>query len=132
MQNYFLRQYDASAPPKYSRYTTTLHLNSVMKDREDDISGTYPYHGGAGRQALVVRADCDFQGQVLEKLVRLEAKMDMLVGSGQPGRMKLAEDRLVLLEKSEIRRGVYDRIVNAAITVAISAAIAMHDRWGIK
>ena len=35
-------------------------------------------------------------------------------------------------EKSEIRRSVYDRIVNAAITVAISAAIAMHDRWSFK
>jgi hypothetical protein len=46
--------------------------------------------------------------------------------------MKLAEDRLVILEKSEIRRSVYDRIVNAAITVAISAAIALHDHWGIK
>ena len=46
--------------------------------------------------------------------------------------MKLAEDRLVILEKSEIRRSVYDRIVNAAITVVISAAIALHDHWGIK
>jgi hypothetical protein len=46
--------------------------------------------------------------------------------------MKLAEDRLNLLERSDIKRGVYDRIINAAITVAISAAIAMHDRWGIK
>jgi hypothetical protein len=35
-------------------------------------------------------------------------------------------------EKSDIRRSVYDRIVNAAITVAISAAIALHDHWGIK
>jgi hypothetical protein len=35
-------------------------------------------------------------------------------------------------EKSEIRRGVYDRIVNAAIAVAISAVIAMHDRWSFK
>ena len=26
VQNYFLRQYDASVPPKYSRYTTALHL----------------------------------------------------------------------------------------------------------
>jgi hypothetical protein len=32
--------------------------------------------------------------------------------------------------KSEIRRSLYDRIINAAITVAISAAIAMHDRRG--
>jgi hypothetical protein len=43
-----------------------------------------------------------------------------------------AEDRLVFLERSEIRRSVYDRIVNAVITVAISAVIAMHDRWGMK
>jgi hypothetical protein len=27
VQNYFLRQYDASVPPRYSRYTTALHLN---------------------------------------------------------------------------------------------------------
>jgi hypothetical protein len=39
----------------------------------------------------------DFQQKVLEKLGRLEAKMDMIVGNGQPGRMKLAEDRLVAL-----------------------------------
>jgi hypothetical protein len=26
VQNYFLRQFDASTPPKYSRYTTALHL----------------------------------------------------------------------------------------------------------
>jgi hypothetical protein len=53
-------------------------------------------------------------------------------GNGQPGRVKLLEDRVNQLEKSEIRRGVYDRIVNAAITAAISAAIAMHDRWSFK
>lgn len=53
-------------------------------------------------------------------------------GDGQPGRVKLVEDRVNQLEKSEIRRGVYDRIVNAAITAAISAAIAMHDRWSFK
>ncbi|HYM06723.1 MAG TPA: hypothetical protein VEU11_09200, partial [Terriglobales bacterium] len=50
-------------------------------------------------------------------------------GDGQPGRVRLVEERVTQLEKSEIRRGVYDRIVNAVITVAISAAIAMHDRW---
>jgi hypothetical protein len=26
VQSYFLRQFDASTPPKYSRYTTALHL----------------------------------------------------------------------------------------------------------
>jgi len=104
-----------------------------MKDREDDISSNYPHYGSVGRQPLVVRiTDSDFQGEVLEKLGRLEARMEMLIGSGQPGRMRLAEDRITQLEKSDIRRSVYDRIVNAAITVAISAAIAMHDRWGIR
>ncbi len=87
-------------------------------------------HGNAGKQPLVVRVtDNDFQCTVLEKLGRLEAKMDMLVGSAQPGRMKQAEDRLNTLERNDIRRSVYDRLVNAAITMAISAAIAMHDRW---
>ena len=58
-----------------------------MKDREDDISANYAHPGSAGRQSLVMRVtDSDFQGEVLEKLGRLEAKMDMLVGSGQPGR----------------------------------------------
>jgi hypothetical protein len=99
-----------------------------MSDFEDEILSKH--HVSAGKQALVVRVtDNDFQREVLEKLGRLEAKMDMLVGSGQPGRMKLAEDRLALLERNDIRRSVYDRIVNAMITVAISAAIAMHDRW---
>ena len=103
-----------------------------MNDR-DDILDKQLHHGSSNRQPLVVRVtDSDFQGKVLEKLGRLEAKMDMLVGSGQPGRMKLAEDRITFLEKSEIRRSVYDRILNAVITVLISAAIAMHDRWGIK
>lgn len=102
-----------------------------MKNRDDGGTGNYPHSSSVGRQQLVVRvADSDFQSEVLEKLGRLETKMDMIVGNSQPGRMKLAEDRLVSLERSEIRRSVYDRIVNVAITVAISAAIAMHDRWG--
>ncbi len=103
-----------------------------MKDRQDDISANYPHPNGAGRQLVVRVTDSYFQGEVLEKLGRLEARMEMLIGSGQPGRVKLAEDRITQLEKSEIRRSVYDRIVNAAITVAISAAIAMHDRWAFK
>jgi hypothetical protein len=82
------------------------------------------------KHPLVVRVtDNDFQCEVLEKLARLEAKMEMLIGSGQPGRMKQAEDRISQLEKNDIRRSVYDRLVNAAITMALSALIAFHDRW---
>ncbi|PYX07323.1 MAG: hypothetical protein DMG88_14970 [Acidobacteria bacterium] len=100
-----------------------------MRDFDDELSGK-PTANAATRQPLVVRVtDSDFQNEVLERLGRLEAKMDMIAGSHQPGRMKLAEDRLVSLERSEIKRGVYDRLVNAVITVAISVAIAFHDRW---
>lgn len=68
----------------------------------------------------------DFQIKVLEKLGRLEVKMDMIAGNGQPGRMKLAEDRLGALEKNDLRRTVYDRLITAGITFAISAVIAWH------
>lgn len=85
------------------------------------------------KQPLVVRVtDNDFQKEVLEKLGRLEAKMEMLVGSGQPGRMQIAENRIRALEHSEARRSVYDRLVNAAISMAVSLVIAFHERWGIR
>jgi len=43
--------------------------------------------------------------------------------------VKLAEDRITALEKSDIRRGVYDRMVSAVIATVISAAIALHDHF---
>jgi nitrogen regulatory protein PII len=96
-----------------------------MTKRTDDL-----HLNEAAQHSLVVRVtDLDFQREVLEKLGRLEAMMDMLVGGPQPGRMKAAEDRIRQLEKNDIRRSVYDRLVNATITVIISALIAMHDHW---
>lgn len=84
----------------------------------------------SSKHPLVVRVtDNDFQCEVLEKLARLEARMEMLVGSGQPGRMSVAEDRIEKLERNDVRRGVYDRLVNALLTTAISVLIALHDRW---
>jgi hypothetical protein len=61
--------------------------------------------------------------------------MDMVVGNGQPGRMQMAEERLGALEKNDLRRTIYDRIVIAGITFAvtfvISAVVAWRDllRW---
>ena len=82
------------------------------------------------KHPLVVRVtDNDFQCEVLEKLARLEAKMDMLVGGTQPGRMTLAEQKIAQLERNDVRRGVYDRLLNAAIAIAVSAFIALHDKW---
>ena len=96
-----------------------------MKEFPDDER-----HGAAGRQSLVMRVtDHDFQRECLEKLSSLETKMEMLIGIHQPGRMKLAEDRITILERSEIRRSVYDRIVNAVLTAVISLTIALHVRW---
>jgi hypothetical protein len=74
----------------------------------------------------------DFQLKVLEKLGRLEAKMDMLTGNGQPGRMSLVENRVVFLEKNDLRRTIYDRLITAAISFGISASITWHDHFGLK
>lgn len=78
---------------------------------------------------LVVQTNHEFQLDVLEKLGRVEAKLDMIVGNGQPGRMRLAEDRLTVLEHNDVKRNVYDRIMTAVIAFAVSALIALHDHF---
>jgi hypothetical protein len=103
----------------------------MTTDLDEQITGKRNFP--SAKQPLVLRVtDSDFQREVLEKLGRLETQMETLVGSYQPGRMKLAEDRVAALERSEIRRSVYDRIVNAAIAVVISMVVAMHDHLGIR
>ena len=74
----------------------------------------------------------DFQLTVLEKLGMVEAKVDMIVGNGQPGRLRLMEERVTALEHNDIKRNVYDRIVTAAIAFAVSALIALHDHLWFK
>jgi len=71
----------------------------------------------------------EFQLEVLEKLGKLEARVEMIVGNGQPGRMRLAEERIWALERNDIKRNVYDRIVTAAIAFAVSALITLHERF---
>jgi hypothetical protein len=79
---------------------------------------------------LALRAiDIEFQREVLDKLVRLETKMDSLVGNGQPGRMKIMEDKVAVLERNDLRNSVHNGLVNGAISAAISAAIALHKYW---
>src|ERR1700675_1467773 len=85
---------------------------------------------GVSDRDLVLKAiDIEFQREVLDKLVRLETKMDALVGNGQPGRMKLAEDKVAALERNDLRNSVHTQVVNGAISVAISVAIALHKYW---
>jgi hypothetical protein len=74
----------------------------------------------------------EFEHEALERLGRLEVKIDMLVGDGQPGRMTLAENRLTILERADIRRSVYDRMLSAIIAFVISISIALHDHLGLK
>jgi hypothetical protein len=85
---------------------------------------------GASDRELALRAiDIEFQREVLDKLIRLETKMDSLVGNGQPGRMKVVEEKVAVLEKNDLRNSFHNRMVNAAISAAISLAIAFHKYW---
>jgi hypothetical protein len=88
--------------------------------------------GEGMHSSAVFQMSGDFQLAVLEKLGMVEAKIDMILGNGQPGRLRLVEDRVSALEKNDIKRNVYDRIVTAAIAFAVSAAIALHDHLGLK
>jgi hypothetical protein len=99
---------------------------------EEVVTSRFSRENVAGVPLVVHVIDQDFQREVLEKLGRLEANVEMLVGDGQPGRMKLAEDKIFALQKNDIRRSVYDRIVNAVIATAISIAVALHDHLGLR
>jgi hypothetical protein len=81
------------------------------------------------RELTLKTIDFEFQREVLDKLVRLETKMDNLVGNGQPGRMKLVEDKVGVLEKNDLGNSLYNRLVNGAISAGISVAIALHKYW---
>ena len=98
-----------------------------MKSSDEEVGVREKMHS-----PLVFQMSGDFQLAVLEKLGMVEAKVDMILGNGQPGRLRLAEDRISALEKNDIKRNVYDRIVTAAIAFAVSAAIALHDHLGFK
>ena len=85
---------------------------------------------GVNEREMALRAiDIEFQREVLDKLVRLETKMDSLVGNGQPARVKIVEDKLAILERNDFRNSVHNRLVNGAISVAVSLAIALHRYW---
>jgi hypothetical protein len=79
--------------------------------------------------SLVRLIDSEFQREVLDKLVRLETKMDTLMGSAQPGRVKIAEDKIATLERNDVRNSLYNRMINGAISAGISVAIALHRFW---
>ena len=73
--------------------------------------------------------DYDFQREVLDKLVRMETMMETLVGGSQPGRIQIAEDRIAELQRNDVRRSAYSKLINAAISTGISLLIALHKYW---
>jgi hypothetical protein len=81
------------------------------------------------KELTMLRLDAEFQREVLDKLVRLETKMDALMGVAQPGRIKIAEDKIALLERNDLHNSVYNRMLNAGLSAAISVAIALHKFW---
>lgn len=85
--------------------------------------------GISDRDLMLKAIDIEFQREVLDKLVRLETKMDTLVGNGQPGRVKLVEDKVAVLERNDLRNSVHNRLLNGTISAAVSAAIALHKYW---
>jgi hypothetical protein len=103
-----------------------------MKDKQE-VEVIQQPGGCISPPAIVVRVpDNEFEREVLDRMGRMETKIDMLVGNGQPGRMRCAEERISVLEKSDVRRGVYDRLVNGFIAVVVSATIALHDHFGLR
>lgn len=85
--------------------------------------------GVSDRELALHAINNEFQREVLDKLVRLETKMDTLIGNGQPGRIKQVEDKVVILERNDLRNSLHNRLVNGAISAVISAAIALHKYW---
>ena len=103
-----------------------------MKDKHElESLGQYP-NGCVSAPMVVNVADHEFECEVLERLGRLETKIDSQMGNGRPGRMQCAEERLSTLEHNDIRRGVYDRLINGFIAVVVSMVIALHDHFGLR
>jgi hypothetical protein len=69
-----------------------------MSNHSEDVHSQT--HDSAKHPLVMWVTDNDFQCEVLEKLARLEAKMDMLTGGSQPGRIKDAEDRIANWNKA--------------------------------
>ena len=104
-------------------------INRTINQTEGSCESVTPLQEAAKHPLVMRVTDSDFQCEVLQKLARLEEKMENLAGGAQPGRISLIEGRLGMLERNDVRRGVYDRLVNAALTTTISVIIALHDRW---
>jgi hypothetical protein len=81
------------------------------------------------RDSSLRTVDYDFQREVLDKLVPRETMMKTLIGGAQLVRVKIAEDKIRELERSDVRRNAYNHLMNAGISAGISGAIAFPRYW---
>jgi hypothetical protein len=99
-------------------------MNKTLSPADNQVPENAP--------VFVTFLDAAFERELMDRLSRVEAKLDTLVGNGQPGRMRIAEEKIAILERDNVRRTVYDRILNGMIAIVVSAAIALHDHLGLK
>ena len=81
------------------------------------------------RELALKALDLEFQRRCSISWYGWRRKPDGLMGNGQPGRMKVVEDKVAVLERNDLRNSVHNRLLNGAISAAISAAIALHRYW---
>ena len=83
MERYYIRMYDASTPPLYSRFSSAVFTQ-------------YPALAEANGKGTRLREETmtEFEGQVLADLSVLQSQMKQLIGIGQPGRMTQLEERV--------------------------------------
>ena len=69
----------------------------------------------------------DMAGQVSRTEQAVKDLKKELLDNGQPGFITQTKNRLVALERNDLRRTWIERIITAAIATVVSLAIAMHD-----
>ena len=131
------QQYVDAAVANRALDATVVHLAGT-----ETITGTKQFTAPPVLPAPIAASDAANKGYVDTAVANVgsgafvskagDTMTGPLVLPSEPGRMKLAEDRLVALERNDLRRTVYDRLITAGITFAISGIIAWHERLGIK
>lgn len=116
------RQYVDSAVAGKASDQSVVHLSGI-----ETIAGTKQFSASPSVPAPVTATDAANKAYVDSAVAAVGAGSFVAkTGDTMSGPLVLPS------EHNDIRRGVYDRLVNAAITVVISAAIALHDHLGLK
>lgn len=116
------KQYVDSAVAGKASDGSVVHLSGL-----ETIAGTKQFSTSPSVPAPVNATDAVNKAYVDQALTGVGAgSFVSKTGDSMSGPLVLPSER------NDIRRSVYDRVVNAAITVVISALIAMHDHLGLR